>query len=131
MYETLDNILNNIKMSNKENFSKTEILDLMMKSNTRIPTVESNGVLVDTETYVVTINGVKHNLPKKVFNLLHYLISNKNKALTRDQLLNKIWGSDVLVGGRTVDVHIRKLREMLPVDYIKTTVGLGYTWVEK
>jgi two-component system alkaline phosphatase synthesis response regulator PhoP len=131
MYQTIDNFLDEIKSINKESFTKTEILNLITKSNKKIPTVESNGVVVDTETYVVTINDVKHNLPKKVFNLLHYLISNKNKALTRDQLLTQIWGTEILVGGRTVDVHIRKLREFLPVNYIKTTVGFGYTWVEK
>jgi two-component system alkaline phosphatase synthesis response regulator PhoP len=133
MSQTGENIINEINDINKESFTKNEIINLIkdLTDEKRLPSVESNGILVDTKNYEVLIGNKKIFLPKKVFNLLHYLISNKNKTISREQLLNNIWGSEVVVGGRTVDVHIRKLRTFLPFDYIKTSVGLGYTWIEK
>jgi two-component system, OmpR family, alkaline phosphatase synthesis response regulator PhoP len=65
-------------------------------------------------------------LPKKEFELLLLLVSRPGKVFTRDEIYNKIWGSTVIVGDRTIDVHIRKLREKLGEDYIKTLKGVGY-----
>jgi two-component system alkaline phosphatase synthesis response regulator PhoP len=65
-------------------------------------------------------------LPKKEFELLYFLAQNPNKVYGRDELLQNIWGSDVYVLARTVDVHIRKVREKIGNDYIKTIKGVGY-----
>ena len=68
----------------------------------------------------------KITLPKKEFELLAFLASTPNKVFTRDELLNSIWGSDVYVIARTVDVHIRKVREKVGEDHIRTIKGVGY-----
>ena len=65
-------------------------------------------------------------LPKKEFELLLLLVSRPGKVFTREEIYNKIWGSDVIVGDRTIDVHIRKLREKIGVENIKTLKGIGY-----
>jgi two-component system alkaline phosphatase synthesis response regulator PhoP len=132
MDRIVENIVNGISKTEQESFTKDEIVNLIkdLTVENRLPIVESNGVIVDTEKFLVKINDVEHHLPKKVFNLLHYLISNKNKSISRDDLMQNVWEDDVIVGGRTVDVHIRKLRSLLPADYIKTSFGMGYTWVE-
>ena len=65
-------------------------------------------------------------LPKKEFELLHLLISKPGKVFKREEILNNVWGDDVVVGDRTIDVHIRKLREKLGDEYIRTVKGVGY-----
>ena len=65
-------------------------------------------------------------LPRKEFELLFLLASKPGKVFSRDEIMNKVWGSQVVVGDRTIDVHIRKLREKLGDNYIKTTKGVGY-----
>jgi two-component system alkaline phosphatase synthesis response regulator PhoP len=74
----------------------------------------------------VQLDGNTLNLPKKEFELLLFLAQNPNKVFTRDELLNNIWGSDVYVLSRTVDVHIRKVREKIGEGFISTTKGVGY-----
>lgn len=81
------------------------------------------------EFYVYRKNK-KIRLPKKEFMLLHYLASKPGKVFTREKLLKKIWGSDVLVVDRTIDVHIRKLREKLGKKYIETIKGVGYKFLK-
>ncbi|MBD78915.1 MAG: DNA-binding response regulator [Crocinitomicaceae bacterium] len=87
---------------------------------------EIDGVLIDREKYLVKVNGKELNLPKKEFELLSLLTSQSGKVFTREIILNTIWGEDVIVGDRTIDVHIRKLREKIGDDYIKTIKGVGY-----
>jgi two-component system alkaline phosphatase synthesis response regulator PhoP len=74
----------------------------------------------------LTKNGVEIALPKKEFELLFFLAQNPNKVYNRDDLLQNIWGSDVYVLARTVDVHIRRVREKIGEDYIRTVKGVGY-----
>ena len=69
-------------------------------------------------------------LPKKEFELLSFLVSKPGKVFSRDEIMTNIWGEDTVVGERTVDVHIRKLREKLGNDYIRTIKGVGYTFKE-
>jgi len=83
-------------------------------------------IVIDKESYTVTKAGVNIPFPKKEFELLAFLVQNPNKVYTRDDLLNHIWGTDVYVLSRTVDVHIRKLREKIGDSYIVTTKGVGY-----
>lgn len=84
------------------------------------------GLKIDRERYVVVKDDVEINLPKKEFELLALLASKPGKVFTRDVILDTVWGDDVVVGDRTIDVHIRKLREKLGEHYIKTVKGIGY-----
>ena len=83
-------------------------------------------LIIDRTSYTIKIKGREINLPKKEFELLFFLAQNPNKVFSRDDLLQNIWGSDVYVLARTVDVHIRKVREKIGEDYITTVKGVGY-----
>lgn len=83
-------------------------------------------LVIDRSSYTIKMNGKEISLPKKEFELLYFLAQNPNKVFGRDELLQNIWGSDVYVLARTVDVHIRKVREKIGEDYIKTVKGVGY-----
>jgi two-component system alkaline phosphatase synthesis response regulator PhoP len=86
---------------------------------------------IDREKFKVEMNGLTLLLPKKEFELLELLASRPGKVYTRDQILSIVWGNETIVGERTIDVHIRKLREKLGDDYIRTIKGVGYTFSEK
>jgi two-component system, OmpR family, alkaline phosphatase synthesis response regulator PhoP len=81
---------------------------------------------INKEKVQVLKSGEIIDLPKKEFELLLLLVSKVGKVFTREEIYNKIWGSDVIVGDRTIDVHIRKLREKIGVENIKTYKGIGY-----
>ncbi len=81
---------------------------------------------IDRTSYTVTVDGKQITLPKKEFELLYFLAQNPNKVFNRDDLLQNIWGSDVYVLARTVDVHVRKVREKVGEGYITTVKGVGY-----
>lgn len=83
-------------------------------------------LIIDTERYLVILKGKKLILPKKEFELLNLLYSKPEKVFTRDDIFRLIWGDNVIVGDRTIDVHVRKLREKLGEKYIKTIKGVGY-----
>jgi len=84
---------------------------------------------INRKNYTVTKAGEAQVLPKKEFELLYFLAQNPNKVYGREELLEKIWGADIYVLERTIDVHIRKLREKLGEGYIKTLKGVGYMFV--
>ena len=88
--------------------------------------IEIGSLMIDKQSYTVTVNQKAIVLPKKEFELLHFLAQNPNKVFNRDELLQNIWGTDVYVLARTVDVHIRKVREKVGEDFIKTVKGVGY-----
>ncbi|MFK7979593.1 MAG: response regulator transcription factor [Saprospiraceae bacterium] len=83
---------------------------------------------IDKEKILVLRGTERIELAKKEFELLGLLVSKPGKVFTREEIFNKIWGTDVIVGNRTIDVHIRKLREKLGNDYIKTIKGVGYKY---
>ncbi len=83
-------------------------------------------IIIDRESYIVTINNVEKNLPRKEFELLYLLATKPGKLFTREEIMLKVWGTEILVGDRTIDVHIRKLRKKIGEKYIKTTKGVGY-----
>jgi len=88
--------------------------------------VDLGGIVIDRERYVVIIEGQEISLPKKEFELLQLLASKPNKVFTRDEIFSNVWGDNVIVGDRTIDVHIRKIREKLGINNIKTIKGVGY-----
>lgn len=91
-----------------------------------VAVVELGDIVIDKEKHLVTYKGVEVSFAKKEFKLLDLLISKPGKVFTREEILEKVWGSDVVVGDRTIDVHIRKLREKLADHHIKTVKGVGY-----
>lgn len=96
------------------------------KSSKEVKKIEIGGLMIDKQSYTVSINEKVVVLPKKEFELLHFLALNPNKVFNRDELLQNIWGTDVYVLARTVDVHIRKVREKVGDEIIKTVKGVGY-----
>ncbi len=92
--------------------------------------LEFGNLIIDAEQYQVLLDDEKIDLPRKEFELLSLLASRPGKVFTREEIMDKIWGNDVIVGGRTIDVHIRKLREKLGSDKIKTIKGVGYKFEE-
>ena len=88
--------------------------------------IEVENLLIDKDSYVVKVDGNEVFFPKKEFELLHFLANNPKKVFSRESLLRNIWGADVHVVARTVDVHIRKIREKLGQDFISTIKGVGY-----
>jgi two-component system alkaline phosphatase synthesis response regulator PhoP len=89
-------------------------------------TIKIGDITIDKESYTVYKGEEKIVLPKKEFELLYFLCKNPNRVYGREDLLKNIWGSDVYVVPRTVDVHIRKVREKIGEDLIKTVKGIGY-----
>ena len=85
--------------------------------------------IINKDEYFVEINGKKIILPRKEFELLSLMAGTANKVFNRDVILSTVWGRDVVVGSRTIDVHIRKLREKIGEEYIQTIKGVGYKFV--
>lgn len=92
--------------------------------------LEIGSIVIDTERYLVKNNDEELILPRKEFDLLLLLTSKPEKVFTRDEIYTKVWGDDIVVGDRTIDVHIRKLREKLGSDHIVTIKGVGYKFVK-
>lgn len=88
-------------------------------------------ITIDRDRYVVIQNGNEMSLPKKEFELLSLLVSQPGKVFSRSTILSQVWGSQVVVGDRTIDVHIRKLREKLGDHHFKTVKGVGYKFAEE
>jgi two-component system, OmpR family, alkaline phosphatase synthesis response regulator PhoP len=87
-------------------------------------------LLIDKERYLVKMGSEEMVLPRKEFELLSLLVSKPGKVFTREEIYFSVWGDNVVVGDRTIDVHIRKLREKIGNDHIKTLKGIGYKFVE-
>lgn len=96
------------------------------KKNKESSKISIGSLVIDRSSYTVFSDDQKINLPKKEFELLYFLAQNPGKVFSRDELLQNIWGTDVYVLARTVDVHIRKVREKIGDGYISTVKGVGY-----
>ena len=83
-------------------------------------------LLIDSEKYIVEVDNRTLNLPRKEFELLFLLASKPGKVFKREKIMESVWGTDVIVGDRTIDVHIRKLREKIGENILKTIKGVGY-----
>lgn len=84
------------------------------------------GIEINREEYKIVKEGKEIILPRKEFELFYLLASKPGKVFTREEILDKVWGNEVVVGGRTIDVHIRKLREKIGDEFFKTIKGVGY-----
>lgn len=126
-------LINTITQSSNELFTKNDIIRLIndMALNSQLEKITSEGLILDPESHTVIKDSVTHKLPKRLFSLLYYLISNKNKVIRRERILSNVWGSDVVVGDRTIDVHIRKIRSIFGDENLRTVKCIGYGWFEK
>jgi two-component system alkaline phosphatase synthesis response regulator PhoP len=95
-------------------------------SESQSKVLELGDLIIDKDNFKVTKAGENLLLPKKEFDLLYLLASNTQKVFKREEILDKVWGNDVIVGERTIDVHIRRLREKLGDNSIQTLKGIGY-----
>jgi two-component system alkaline phosphatase synthesis response regulator PhoP len=106
--------------------SKIKALLRLKSTEEKQELIELEDFKIDRETYKVTFQEEEFMLPRKEFELLALLASNPKRVFKRDEILEKVWGNEVVVGGRTIDVHIRKLREKFGNDKLSTIKGVGY-----
>lgn len=107
--------------------SKVKALLRRLKSDSvTSETLNVGGIEINREEYKIVKDNVEIILPRKEFELFHLLASKPGKVFKREEILDKVWGNEVIVGGRTIDVHIRKLREKIGEDLFKTIKGVGY-----
>jgi len=109
----------------------SKVKALLKRTGTERPegqVLEASGVRVNLEKVTVEAGGQEMHLPKKEFELLVLLISKPGKVFKRDEIYDQVWGNELFVGDRTIDVHIRKLREKIGDDRIRTVKGIGYTF---
>jgi len=115
----------------KPNVLKSRIKALLrrhpaFKETTKTDELVFGNLKIFPESFSIEVGDNNISLAKKEFELLALLVSKPGKVFKREEIMNKVWGSEVIVGDRTIDVHIRKLREKIGSDYIKTTKGVGY-----
>ena len=106
------------------------LLRRLKKEETSDSILKIGSLVIDRDEYKITLNSEEIVLPRKEFELLSLLASKPGKVFKRDEILDKVWGNEVIVGGRTIDVHIRKLREKIGDDSFKTVKGVGYKFVD-
>lgn len=106
-------------------------INAMMRRKPSDVKVVSEGLIIDRERYHVELNGSIIQLPRKEFELLALLVSKPGFVFEREVILDTVWGSEIIVGDRTIDVHIRKLREKIGSEYIVTIKGIGYKYENK
>lgn len=105
------------------------LLQLGAQSQENSNYIEIGDLVIDKDNFKVSKGKEEFLLPKKEFDLLYLLASNTDKVFKREEILEKVWGNDVIVGERTIDVHIRRLREKLGINTIQTLKGIGYKLV--
>ncbi|CAI8164469.1 MAG: Alkaline phosphatase synthesis transcriptional regulatory protein PhoP [Bacteroidota bacterium] len=105
------------------------ILRRFSSANPKNEIVEAGDLIINREEYKIIYKGETLVLPRKEFELLFLLASRPHKVFEREEILNRVWGNEVVVGGRTIDVHIRKLREKIGDKHFKTVKGVGYKYV--
>jgi two-component system alkaline phosphatase synthesis response regulator PhoP len=111
----------------------SKVKGLLRRYLSKKPTINSilnvGNLIIDREAYLVKKENQKIILPRKEFELLYFLASKADKVILREDIMNHVWGNDVVVGDRTIDVHIRKLRKKVGETYFKTVKGVGYKFV--
>ena len=105
------------------------LLRMLNKENNLTSIIEIGKLIIDSDEYKVKVSGQSFSLPRKEFELLYLLASKPEKVFKREKIMQFIWGSEVVVGDRTIDVHMRKLREKIGDKYFKTVKGVGYKFV--
>jgi len=116
-------LVSRIKALLKRSVTNEPLIETEVNKNQRV-------IEIDRDRFVILKNGKEIVLPKKEFELLALLYSRPQKVFTRDEIFSAIWGDDIIVGDRTIDVHIRKLREKIGEEHINTVKGVGYKFIE-
>ena len=131
MSKIANNIINAIKRTNKETFTQDEIFKLVLETtkDNEIKFIECGDIKLDRKQMTISSNGKTTRVEKLSFNLLVYLIENKNEIVKRDILMRDVWGEDVCVTTRTIDVCICKLRNIIGKEKIQTINKIGYKFV--
>jgi two-component system alkaline phosphatase synthesis response regulator PhoP len=106
--------------------SRIRALLRRLETNESAGKISVGGIEIDRERYVVVKDGNEISLPRKEFELMNLLVSKPGRVFKREEILSRVWGNDTIVGDRTIDVHIRKLREKIGDEYFKTIKGIGY-----
>ena len=106
------------------------ILKRMSSNKTESDVIDLGGIIINRNTYSVIKGNKELTIPRKEFELFYLLASKPGNVFTRDEIMDKVWGSEVIVGDRTIDVHIRKLREKIGDSYFKTIKGVGYKFTQ-
>lgn len=106
------------------------VLRRFEETREEVDQLDVHDIVIDKDRYIVTQGEEEFHLPRKEFELLYFLASRKGKVMDRQTLLNEVWGNNVYVVDRTVDVHVRKIREKLGDEYIETVKGVGYRFKE-
>jgi two-component system alkaline phosphatase synthesis response regulator PhoP len=108
---------------------KVKSLLRRLKSNSSENVLKVGSITINRDEYLITKGDRSIFLPRKEFELFTLLTSKPGKVFKREDILNDVWGSEVIVGGRTIDVHIRKLREKIGDEYFQTVKGVGYKFI--
>lgn len=129
----INQLIETLKRMNKESFTKDEILFFLEKKyleqQEQDEPIVADGIILKPREYEVLVDDKRHIFPKKEFKVLHYLISNPNKCITRRSILKNCWEDGVIVCDRTIDVHICKIKKKLKGKInIYTQKGVGYKW---
>jgi DNA-binding winged helix-turn-helix (wHTH) protein len=125
---TNENLIRTILESGKDNFSKEEIMDMLI--TTERTALSSHNITIEPKSQVIIINNKIYKVARKIFELAYYLLKNKNQIINKKKIMIDVWGNNIIVNHRTVDVHIRWLRKIIG-DPIKTVRGNGYGWMEQ
>lgn len=113
-------------ISPKVLLSKVNALFRRVKPEQGMTVIRNGNLEIDPVKFEVTVDGRPASLAKKEFELLYMLASKPGRVFLRNEILNQVWGNEVIVGDRTIDVHIRKIRQKLGIDCITTVKGVGY-----
>ena len=106
------------------------ILKRMSSNKTESDVIDLGGIIINRNTYSVIKGNKELTIPRKEFELFYLLASKPGNVFTRDEIMTNVWGSEVIVGDRTIDVHIRKLRGKIGDSYFKTIKGVGYKFTQ-
>lgn len=104
-------------------------VEISSEGNSNEKILKIGNFVIDKERYILQVEGKELTLPRKEFELLSLLLSKPDKVFTRDEIYKSVWGNNVIVGDRTIDVHIRKLREKIGNEHIRTLKGIGYKFI--
>jgi two-component system alkaline phosphatase synthesis response regulator PhoP len=126
MMPEMDGIEACLELKKINSLSNTRIIFLSARGEDFTQIAAFDEIKIDKESYLVSINKEDISLPRKEFELLYLIASKPGKVFSRDEIMTKVWGTQVIVGDRTIDVHVRKLREKIGEKYIKTIKGVGY-----
>jgi hypothetical protein len=120
-------LINRFKDYSKEYFTLNEIIKII--EGNVFPILKIGGITANPQDLSIKIAGVKQYFPRMVFQIIYYMMEHCNKNITREMLLRDLWGDDVIVTKRTIDVHIYKIRKIVGKDTIKTLKRSGYIWI--